>query len=194
MSRTDRHRSRTDRRSSRRERLHPLAALLAAGLIAPVFAGPSKEFPKYVAGPGPSGKYVLGNGQIVSPAGARITLGSQVRAKAIAINPTDGHTASVLLMGASEAVEVFDTKPGAILQQYSSSGGTDSSGSYGGIAYSADGKYLVFSQDSSNIAVAQVTPTGLVDFAHVSVPPDNSFITCFPNSPIGDYGRSCGTF
>src|SRR4029077_10544671 len=24
--------------------------------------------------------------------------------------------------------------------------------------------------------------------------PNNTFITCFPNSPIGDYGRSCGTF
>jgi len=26
------------------------------------------------------------------------------------------------------------------------------------------------------------------------VPPDSSFIKCFPNSPIGDYGRPCGTF
>jgi YVTN family beta-propeller protein len=34
----------------------------------------------------------------------------------------------------------------------------------------------------------------LEDDAQVSVPPNNSFITCFPNSPIGDYGRSCGTF
>ena len=108
--------------------------LLAAGLVAPAFAGPSREFPKYVAGPGSNGKYVLGNGQIVSPAGMRISLGPQARAKAIAINPVDGHTASVLLLGASQAVEVFDTKTGAILQQYSSSGGTDSSGSYSGTA------------------------------------------------------------
>ena len=36
--------------------------------------------------------------------------------------------------------------------------------------------------------------TGLFDAGSVSVPPNNSFITCFPNSPIGDYGRSCGTF
>jgi YVTN family beta-propeller protein len=26
------------------------------------------------------------------------------------------------------------------------------------------------------------------------VPPNNSFIKCFPNSPLGDYGRTCGTF
>ena len=26
------------------------------------------------------------------------------------------------------------------------------------------------------------------------MPPNNSFITCFPNSPIGDLRRSCGTF
>src|SRR5260221_21173 len=32
------------------------------------------------------------------------------------------------------------------------------------------------------------------DCSKVRVPPDNSFITCFPNSPIGDYGRTCGTF
>ena len=34
----------------------------------------------------------------------------------------------------------------------------------------------------------------LEDDAQVSVPPNNSFITCFPNSPIGAYGRPCGTF
>src|ERR1019366_6335365 len=34
----------------------------------------------------------------------------------------------------------------------------------------------------------------LEDNAQVSVPPNNAFISCFPNSPIGDYGRPCGTF
>jgi YVTN family beta-propeller protein len=73
--------------------------------------------------------------------------------------------------------------------------GSDSSGSYGGIAYSADGKHLVFSQDSSNVTIANVTSDGLLeDNAQVSVPPNNSFITCFPNSPIGPYARPCATF
>ena len=49
--------------------------------------------------------------------------------------------------------------------------GLDSSGSYSGIAYSADGKYLVFSQDSSNVTIAKVNAQGLLeDDAQVSVP------------------------
>src|SRR4029077_21130794 len=128
-------------------------------------------------------------------AGMQVDLGTRVRAKAIALNPNvRTHTAAVLTLGASEAVEVFDTDTGVVLQNYTVLG-RDSSGSYSGIAYSADGKYLVFSPDSSNVAVAKVSAEGLLeDDAQVSVPPNNSFITCFPNSPIGDYGRSCGTF
>ena len=63
------------------------------------------------------------------------------------------------------------------------------------VGIAAGGKYLLFSQDSSFVAIANVSPQGLLtDNAQVSVPPNNSFIACFPNSPIGDYGRSCGTF
>ncbi len=193
MSRTNRDRSRTGRRS-RTERLRPLAALLAAGLTAPAFAGPSTEYPTYRAGPLGQHDWVLGNGQIITPAGKQVYLGPRVRAKAVALNPDPkSHTAAVLTMGASQAVEVFDTKTGVVLQNYNPSSG-DSSGSYSGIAYSADGKSMMFSQDSSNISVARVLPTGLFDAGSVSVPPNNSFITCFPNSPLGDYGRSCGTF
>ena len=86
-------------------------------------------------------------------------------------------------MGASEAVEIFDTNTGIVLQDYATFG-QDSSGSYSGIAYSEDGKYLVFSQDSSNVTLTKVTPEGLLeDDAQISVPPNNSFISCFPNSP-----------
>src|SRR5271166_3043648 len=192
-SRTDFHRPQTERRP-RSERLRPLAALLAVGITAPAFAGPSTEFPSYRAGPLGPHDWVLGNGQIITPAGTQVALGPRVRAKAVALNPNPkSHTASVLLMGASQAVEVFDTKTGVVLQNYVPSSG-DSSGSYSGIAYSADGKSLLFSQDSSNVAIAKVLATGLFDAGSVSVPPNNSFITCFPNSPIGDYGRSCGTF
>ena len=175
-------------------RLRPLAGLLAMGLTAPAFANESVPFPTYKTGPQPDGSFVVGTGQIIKPAGMQIDLGDRVRAKAVALNPKPGsHNAAVLTLGASEAVQVFDTKTGQILQTYAPF--QDSSGSYGGIAYSADGKFLMFSQDSSNVAVAKVSPAGLLsDFAHVSVPPDNSFIKCFPNSPIGDYGRPCGTF
>ena len=179
---------------SRSERLRPLAGLLAMGLAAPAFAAPSQPFPTYVAGPLPKGAYVVSTGQIITPTGKQVNLGIRVRAKAVAVNPKEGsRTGAVLTMGATQAVEVFDTMTGDILQEYLPF--QDSSGSYGGISYSADGKYLMFSQDSSYVAVAQVGPTGLLtDYAHISVPADNSFIACFPNSPIGDYGRPCGEF
>ena len=179
---------------SRSERLRPLAGLLAVGLATPVFAAPSQPFPTYVTGPLPKGAYVVSTGQIITPAGTQVNLGIRVRAKAVAVSPAKAsRTGAVLTMGATQAVEVFDTVTGDILQEYLPF--KDASGSYGGISYSADGQYLMFSQDSSNIALARVGPTGLLtDYAHIPVPPDNSFITCFPNSPIGDYGRPCGEF
>lgn len=127
-----------------------------------------------------------------------MNLGIRVRAKAIAINPKNNHTAAVLTMGTGTtdggAVEVFSTKTGIVLQNYLPFG-KDPSGSYSGIAYSPDGKYLVFSQDSSNVTVAKVTDAGLLeDWAQVSVPPNKSFITCFPNSPSGSYNNPCGSF
>ncbi len=184
------------RNKSRINPLRPLAGLLAAGLSLPgVAAAQSKPYPTYVTGPQPNGSWVVGDGQVITPAGTQVDLGIRVRAKAIALNPNrHNHTAAVLTLGASEAVEVFDTNTGVVLQNYIALG-HDSSGSYSGIAYSADGKYLVFSQDSSNVAIAKVTDEGLLeDDAQVSVPPNNSFISCFPNSPVGAYARPCGTF
>ena len=184
------------RKKSRINRLRPLAGLLAAGLSLPgLAAAQSKPYPTYVTGPQPNGSWVVGDGQVLTPAGIQVDLGNRVRAKAVALNPNrKSHTAAVLTLGASEAVEVFDTETGVVLQNYIALG-HDSSGSYSGIAYSADGKYLVFSQDSSNVTIANVDKDGLLeDNAQVSVPPNNAFITCFPNSPIGDYGRPCGTF
>ena len=192
------------RNRSRTKPLRPLAGLVAAGLSLPgLAAAQSQLYPTYVTGPQSNGSWVVGDGQIITPAGTQIDLGIRVRAKAIALNPNHhSHTAAVLTLGTSlsdgnGAVEVFDTNTGVVLQHYIPTGpsGQDPSGSYSGIAYSADGKYLVFGQDSSNVAIAKVTGEGLLeDFAQVSVPPNNSFITCFPNSPIGEYERPCGTF
>jgi len=183
------------RNKSRINRLRPLTGLLA-GLSLPVLAGAqSVPYPTYVTGPQPNGSWVVGNGQVINPAGKQVDLGIRVRAKAIALNPNlNTHTAAVLTLGASEAVEVFDTNTGVVRQNYITLG-HDSSGSYSGIAYSADGKHLMFSQDSSNVTIANVNNEGLLeDDTQVSVPPDNSFINCFPNSPIGPYARPCGTF
>jgi YVTN family beta-propeller protein len=178
---------------SRLNRLRPLAGLLAMGIGAPALAAPSVPFPTYTTGLQPNGSYVVSDGAIISPAGTQVDLGIRVRAKAIAVNPNPAvHTAAVLVMG-SQPVIVFDTLTGQVLQYYLPF--QDTYGSYAGIAYSADGKYLVLSQDSSYITLANVGPTGLLsDSAHISVPPNNSFIQCFPNSPNGPYGDACGTF
>jgi len=171
-------------------------AVLAAGLSLPsLVSAQSVPYPTYVAGPQPDGSWVVGDGQVVSPAGTQVNLGIRVRAKAVALNPNaQTHTAAVLTLGSAQAVEVFDTRTGVVLQNYLTLG-QDPSGSYSGIAYSADGKYLVFSQDSSNVAIAKVNAQGLLeDWAQVSVPADHSFITCFPNSPPASYGNPCGSF
>ena len=189
------------RSKSRNNHIRPLAGLLAAGLSLPGLAtAQSKYYPDYVTGPQPNGSWVVSDGQIVNPAGMQVNLGIRVRAKAIALNPnTSTHTAAVLTLGTSQsdgngAVEVFDTRTGVVVQNYTPFG-VDPSGSYSGIAYSADAKHLVFSQDSSNVTIANVTPAGLLeDNAQVSVPPNNSFIACFPNSPPGSYDLPCGTF
>jgi len=187
------------RKKSRIKSLHPLAGLLATGLTVPALAQ-SVPFPTYVTGPQPNGSWVVGDGQIITPAGTQVDLGIRVRAKAIALNPNlQTHTAAVLTLGTSTAdgngaVEVFDTRTGDVLQNYIPFG-KDPSGSYSGITYSADGKYLVFSQDSSNVTIAKVTPAGLLeDDAQVSVAPNNSFVTCFPNSPPAAYANPCGSF
>ena len=98
-------------------------------------------------------------------------------------------------MGAAGRPSRCSTPTPALSCRTTSRSGLDSSGSYSGIAYSADGKYLVFSQDSSNVTVAKVDAKGLLpDDAQVSVPPNNSFITCFPNSPPAAYANPCGSF
>jgi len=192
---------RNRKKKSKLKRVSPLANLLVAGLSLPALAGAqSLPYPTYFTGPQPNGSWVVSSGQVINPAGTQVNLGIRVRAKAIALNPNAGtHTAAVLTMGTSRAdgngaVEVFDTRTGVVLQNYIPFG-QDPSGSYSGIAYSADGKYLVFSQDSSNVAIAKVTAAGLLqDDAQVSVPPNNSFVTCFPNSPPASYGNACGSF
>src|SRR5271165_2178662 len=105
---------RENRLMSRTNRLRPLAGLLAAGLAAPnlattALAGPSNPFPTYTAGPQADGSWVVSTGQVISPAGLQVGLGIRVRAKQVAVNPTPGaHSAAVLTMSGTQAVEVFD--------------------------------------------------------------------------------------
>ncbi|HLI83688.1 MAG TPA: bifunctional YncE family protein/alkaline phosphatase family protein [Bryobacteraceae bacterium] len=198
------------KKSHIKKRLRPLTsllrervrqAMLAAGLsLSGLAFAQSVPYPTYHVGPQGNGSWVVSNGQVITPAGTQVNLGIRVRAKAIALNPNPlTHTAAVLTMGTSTAdgngaVEVFDTRTGAVLQNYIPFA-KDPSGSYSGIAYSADGKHLVFSQDSSHVTIANVSAAGLLsDDAQVSVPPNNSFIQCFPNSPPAAYANPCGSF
>jgi YVTN family beta-propeller protein len=169
--------------------LLPLAGLLAAGLCVQAALSQSVEFPTYVPGPQTNGSFIVSDGTVITPAGTQVNLGIRVRAKAVALNPiTSTHTAAVLNMGTSisngnAAVEVFDTKTGKVLQNYSFKN-VDAGGSSTGITYSQDGKWLLFSQDgdygpSGFVTVAKVnTTTGLLtDYAQVSVPIDATTVT-----------------
>ncbi len=211
-------------------RVHPLplfAILLATGLSVPALMGQSVPFPTYKLGEnqnashGPTfpetlpNPWVVSNGQIITPAGKQVYLGITTRAKAVALNPNARtRTAAVLQMGAPQAITIFDTGTGAVLQNYNPpylSGTTinhDSDGSNTGITYTPDGSHLLFSQDGSSgptsyVTIANVDPnTGLITSTggsntyptQVSVPADlNSSgslttVTCFPNSPPGTTG------
>ncbi len=199
-------------------RLLPFACLLSAGLSATAFAQ-SVPFPTYTVGQnkdaskGPNypstlpTPWVVSSGQIITPAGTQVYLGTTTRAKAVALNPTGNHTAAVLQMGAPQAVTIFNTQTGAVLQTYSAAAGKDRDGSSTGITYTANGKYLLFSQDGGSgsgsfIGIASVSSTGLLsDYAHVSVPLAVNAagylttVTCFPTSVPGTTGSAaipCG--
>jgi YVTN family beta-propeller protein len=150
------------------------AAALAAAV--PALATPSLPFPTYNVGPQADGSTVMSTNQTITPAGTLVKLGTPTRGKAIAVNPNPtSHTGAVLQMGASSAVQIFDLVSGQVVQSFSPN--NDSSGSFTGIVYSADGTKLLFSQDSSHLAVATVnTTTGLITAAtQVALP-----------SPIGN--------
>jgi YVTN family beta-propeller protein len=211
------------RKRPRIDHLHVLVGLLATGLSVPALLGQSVPFPTYQVGTnknlstGPnypstlSNPWVVSNGQIITPAGKMVYLGITTRAKAVALNPnTSTHTAAVLQMGGPQAVTIFNTQTGAVLQSYATPylSGTatksDSHGSHNGIAYTPDGLHLLFSQDvSSTVTVASVDPsTGLITSTggsspyptQVSVPMDVdkngnlTTVTCFNNSPPGTTG------
>jgi len=203
-----------------------LTSLLAAALSIPAFSQ-SVPFPTYVVGANQTGSqgpnypstlptpWVVSSGQIITPVGTQVYLGTTTRAKAVALNPNSNtHTAAVLQMAAPQAVTIFNTQTGNVLQTYSTpylSGAStkyDSDGSHNGIAYTPDGLHLLFSQDGASgsgsyVSIANVDPaTGMLSGgAQVSVPMavDSSgvltTVTCFPNSPPGTTGSSaipCG--
>ncbi len=207
----------TSRKHSGISPLHLLVGLLAAGLSIPAFAQ-SDPFPTYVVGANQNGTqgpnypltttypWVVSDGAFITPAGTQVYLGTTTRAKAVALNPnTATHTAAVLQMGAPQAVTIFNTQTGKVLQTYSTLKSTDSDGSHNGITYTPDGLHLLFSQDgnygpTSYVAVANVDPvTGMLsDGTQVSVPMDvnssgaSDQCHLLPREqPSGDLGQLC---
>ena len=115
-------------------RHNPLNCLLVGLLVAPLglpALAQSVPFPTYQVGANQNGSqgpnypstlpnpWVVGSGQIITPAGTQVYLGITTRAKAVALNPNSStHTAAVLQMGAPQAVTVFNTQTGAVVQTY----------------------------------------------------------------------------
>ena len=160
-----------------------LVGLAAMGVAAPAFAA-SVQFPTYTVGVQPDGSVVMSTGQVITPAGQIVDLGSPVRAKTVAINPNPAtHSAAVLQMGAANPVQIIDLDTGMVVQSYTPSTGT--SGAIAGLTYSANGKFLFFSQDySTSMSIAAVDATGkLTEVSHVVLPQD-------PSIPVYTTGTS----
>jgi YVTN family beta-propeller protein len=183
--------------------MNPLTGLVALGVASSAIAGGSDPFPTFVPGLQKNSSYIVASGQVLTPAGKQINLG-ETRAKSVALHPTLPIAAVLTISNwsgnpAPSTVQVFSTITGAVVQTYTPP--ASPSGSFHGITFSPDGTKLMFSQDeeptytTSYIAVASVDKVGhLSNYAEVSVPPTNKFITCFPNSPLGNYAAPCGVF
>ena len=146
-------------------RKHPFAGLFALALVAPTIATAAQDQSTRTVGIQKNGTIVASDNQLLTPAGTLVYLGSPVVAKAVAVNPkTRTRSGAVLLMDADAPVVVFNTKTGQVIQRYVPSTGTGTSaasnttGSFTGISYSADGSKLLFSQDNNFVAVANVDP------------------------------------
>jgi hypothetical protein len=160
--------AKTSRNHFQINRRHLLAGLLATGLSVPALVGQSVQFPTYTPGENLGGSqgpdypstlphpWVVSDGTIITPAGTQVYLGTTTRAKAVALNPFGNHTAAVLQMGAPQAVTIFNTQTGAVLQNVKY--GSSSTGSANGIAYTPDGAQLLFSQDNSYVAYVKCGP------------------------------------
>jgi YVTN family beta-propeller protein len=131
---------------------------------------PQTTNPNRTVGPQKDGSVVASDNQTLTPAGKIVELGSPVRAKALALNPNaKANSGAVLLMGSPQPIIVFNTATGQVLQRFTpgpakgAESAPSKAGSFTGIAYSADGKNLFFSQDDNHVVIANVDPqTGLL--------------------------------
>lgn len=158
------------------------SAITAFAALA-ILSAPSShaaDKPARTVGPQSDGSIVVSSNQTLTPAGTIVELGSPVRAKSVALNPTTkNESAAVLQMGAAEPITVFNVKTGRVLQRFipttrrGDSFASNKKGSFTGITYSRDGRSLFFSQDDNHVVIARVDPlTGLLTNSQsVDLPP-----------------------
>ena len=95
--------------------------------------------PNRTVGPQADGSIVVNDNQTLTPAGKIVLVGVPTYATAINPNPKSNTGAVLTKGGAKAAVVVFNTVTGEVVQNFASPSVT---GSYNGIAYSADGTKL----------------------------------------------------
>ncbi|HMK87306.1 MAG TPA: bifunctional YncE family protein/alkaline phosphatase family protein [Steroidobacteraceae bacterium] len=149
-----------------------LARCISLALAAAVLAAAADESTRAV-GPQADGSIVVSDNQRITPAGTLVDLGSPVRAKAVAVNPSyRTQTGAVLIMGGAEQVIVFNIETGEVMQRYTAPNVYN--GSFAGIAYTSDGRQLLFSDDYDNlvaIANADLATGELSPATTVAIPP-----------------------
>jgi YVTN family beta-propeller protein len=119
------------------------------------------------------GSVVTSTNQIVTPAGTQVEFAG--RPVAVALSPDGVHAA--VLNGAAEGevatITVIDLSAGSVVQHYA---GSDTSASFDGIAYSADGSTLYTSGASDQVGETPVWPGGLLG-------PTTTYLTMPGSSP-----------
>jgi YVTN family beta-propeller protein len=142
--------------------------------------------PNRTVGPQADGSFVVNDNQTLTPAGKNVVVSAPTYATAINPNPKS-NTGAVLTKGGTQAaVVVFNTVTGEVVQNFASPSVT---GSYNGIAYSADGTKLFFSQNDNHFVAANVDPaTGALTLASSLALP--SVTAANPNPPLPYYNAS----
>lgn len=163
--------------------LTPVVGILAMGLAGSALADQSRPFPQYIVGPQADGSAVGSTAQILTPSGQQVDLGTHVRVKAVAVSPASP-TAAVLTMGNPVAVQIVNLLTGMVTQTFTPTNPNSYGGSFNGLAFSADGSKIYYSDlyggststtSGSSLQVIKVSPLdgSLSDggFATLPAPP-----------------------
>jgi len=138
--------------------LTPAIGMMALGLASTALADESVPFPKYQVGSQANGSSVASTGQILTPAGQQVDLGTKVRVKSVAVSPAVP-MAAVLTMGNAVAVQLVDLRTGMVAQTFTPKNPNSQGGSFNGLTFSPDGKKIYFSDQQGFLQVIAISPT-----------------------------------